>query len=138
MRGAESPQKVSRVEGLTRREHPRRPDAPTDDTLRRLHHQGRGDRVDVSPACHRSTLDTSERATTSTRKVWDERPLSSVAGGGDRSGSDRSLSGASVMYVRISRVLRCRGIVTLSAVVNSPSTACVPIGATSRELASSY
>src|SRR5262245_18002326 len=67
--------------------------------------------------------------TTSTRKVWEDRPRSSTAAGVGVSGADTSLAAWTVMYVRTSGMERWLGMVTTSAIENSPTTARVPIGA---------
>ena len=54
------PQKVSRVKDFTGAEDASTRGVPSDDTLSRFHDNGRGDRVDVSPARHRTTLRTSQ------------------------------------------------------------------------------
>ena len=65
------PQKVSRVKDLTGGEDASPLGVPSDDTLSRLHDDGRGDRVDVSPARHRTTFLTSQA-----RHDFDEESLS--------------------------------------------------------------
>ena len=56
MRWAQRHQKILRVEDVAGGEGTRPLGVPGDDTLSRLHDNGRGDRVDISPSRHRTTF----------------------------------------------------------------------------------